>query len=128
MAQLESNVELSVCLNDAQRAVDHVGKGRVAHLLSVGQATPFQPGKATLGDDQFATGDYLLSADVDQPTPLTDLAIPFSTVGISNPATASLNMLAVASEEDSLRLWATMPHRNLVNSDLSVSPLSGSCM
>ncbi|RLC71701.1 MAG: hypothetical protein DRI81_17365, partial [Chloroflexi bacterium] len=54
---------------------------------------------------------------------LTDLYLPFSpTLGITQPATTALNLLAVASEEDALRLWATMPDRNLVDSDIVVNP------
>lgn len=53
---------------------------------------------------------------------LTDLYVPFSMLGITQPVTTSLNLLAVASEENALRLWATMPDRNLVDSSLAVNP------
>ena len=71
--------------------------------------------------------DTILDPDlyqVDVASGRTDLYLPFSLIGISNPALSALNMIAVASEEDALRLWATMPHRNLVDSSLAVNPLS----
>ncbi|HOS78982.1 MAG TPA: Ig-like domain-containing protein [Anaerolineae bacterium] len=76
--------------------------------------------------DTVLTADYYRLNDG-----LTDLYLPFSTLGITRPATSTLTMLAVASEEapagagGALRLWATMPHRNLVNSRLVVNPSSG---
>jgi hypothetical protein len=54
---------------------------------------------------------------------ITDFYLPFSWLGIGDPTAASLNLLAVASEEDALRLWATMPDRNLVDSSRAVNPL-----
>ncbi len=57
---------------------------------------------------------------------LTDLYLPFSpTLGITQPATTALNLLAVASEENALRLWATSPDRNLVSSERVVNPTAG---
>jgi|GEM_PF-861398 len=57
---------------------------------------------------------------------LTDLYLPFSpTLGITQPAASALNLLAVASEEQALRLWATMPDRNLVSSERVVNPTAG---
>ena len=47
---------------------------------------------------------------------VTDLLLPFSLLDISNPETAALGLLAVATEEDALRIWSTMPTRNPVNS------------
>ncbi|MGC9400243.1 MAG: LamG-like jellyroll fold domain-containing protein [Anaerolineae bacterium] len=47
---------------------------------------------------------------------ITDLYLPFDTLGISHPATTSLSLAAFATEEHALRLWATMPPRNPVNS------------
>ncbi|MFQ5342807.1 MAG: hypothetical protein ACE5F6_14805, partial [Anaerolineae bacterium] len=48
--------------------------------------------------------------------PTTDLYLPFDLLGISDPASAGLALAAFATEEDGLRLWATMPARNNVNS------------
>ncbi len=54
---------------------------------------------------------------------VTDLYLPFSpTLGIIQPAVSTLNLLAAATEEDALRLWATMPDRNLVSSERVVNP------
>jgi hypothetical protein len=55
---------------------------------------------------------------------LTDLALPFSVLGISNPTTTSLTLLAVASQKDALRLWAVMPERNPLNGANVVEPLA----
>ena len=49
-------------------------------------------------------------------TSYTDLYLPFDALGISNPAQASLSLVAFATEEHALRLWATMPPLNPVNS------------
>ncbi len=55
---------------------------------------------------------------------LTDLALPFSALGISDPSTTSLTLLAAASQEDALRLWAVMPERNPLNGTAVVEPLA----
>ncbi len=64
--------------------------------------------------------------DQNLPTPTTDLYVPFSTLGISEPASTTLSLLAVASEEDALRLWATMPPRNNLNSERIVDSAGAS--
>lgn len=64
--------------------------------------------------------------DQNLPTPTTDLYVPFSTLGISEPASTTLSLLAVASEEDALRLWATMPPRNNLNSERIVESTGAS--
>ena len=46
----------------------------------------------------------------------SDFFLPFQALGIADPGAASLSMVALASEEEALRLWATMPADNLVNS------------
>ncbi len=50
------------------------------------------------------------------PVPITDLRLPFALLGITDPANTALEMLALASEENVLRLWATLPDTNPVNS------------
>ena len=50
-------------------------------------------------------------------TPYTDLYIPWDTLGISDPTSTTLNMIAFATEEDSMEVWATMPVRNRVSSE-----------
>ncbi len=54
----------------------------------------------------------------------TDLYLPFASLGIGDPASTSLALVAVASEEDALRLWATLPNRNHVNSERIAHPLT----
>lgn len=51
---------------------------------------------------------------------VTDLWLPFTMVGITDPANTTLSMVALASEKDGLRLWSTMPPRNSVNSPLVI--------
>jgi hypothetical protein len=58
---------------------------------------------------------YAFDAHADAPT--TDLRVPFSALGITDPATATLALVAFATEDDALRLWATMPPLNSVNSE-----------
>jgi subtilisin-like proprotein convertase family protein len=49
--------------------------------------------------------------------PQTDIFLPFGSIGVNDAASATLALLAFASEDDRLRLWATMPARNSVNSE-----------
>jgi hypothetical protein len=52
----------------------------------------------------------------------TDLYLPFSWLGLT-PATP-VKLVALASEEDALRLWAAMPEKNPLNSDLAINTLA----
>lgn len=54
----------------------------------------------------------------------TDILLPFAWLNIPNPAAGYLALVGVATEEESLRLWATMPERNPVSSSLVVNPLA----
>ncbi len=49
--------------------------------------------------------------------PHTDVYLPFDLLGIADPAETSLDLVALASEEDALRLWAAMPDKNPLNSE-----------
>ncbi len=51
-----------------------------------------------------------------------DLLLPFSWLNITNAS--SLKLVALASEEDALQLWATMPDKNPLNSPRVISPLA----
>jgi hypothetical protein len=46
----------------------------------------------------------------------TDLYIPFDLLQISDPATTPLSLYAFATDEGAMRLWATQPPQNPVNS------------
>jgi hypothetical protein len=46
----------------------------------------------------------------------TDLYIPFDRLGIADPAAQALDLVAFASEEDGLRVWATAPAANPISS------------
>ncbi len=61
-----------------------------------------------------------LSYAFERNTARTDLAVPFAALGIGDPTSASLQMVAFATEENMMRLWATMPVRNNVNSPLAI--------
>ncbi len=54
----------------------------------------------------------------------TDLLIPFAWLGVSNPAATSLRMVAFATEEDRLDLWAAMPDSNPLNSLRVATPIT----
>jgi len=47
----------------------------------------------------------------------TDLRLLFTDLGITNPDTVTLRMVAAASRDDSLSLWAAMPAANPVNDE-----------
>jgi hypothetical protein len=49
--------------------------------------------------------------------PHTDVYLPFDLLGIADPTATSLDLVALASEEDALRLWAAMPDKNPLNSE-----------
>jgi subtilisin-like proprotein convertase family protein len=59
---------------------------------------------------------YRFQARQGASAPTTDLRLPFELLGITDPANTALAMVAVASEEDALRLWATLPAANPANS------------
>jgi hypothetical protein len=72
-------------------------------------------------DWQVDTGDWSIVVDANMASPHTDFYLPFATLGISNPATNPLGLIALASEESQLRLWATMPPNNSLTSERIVS-------
>jgi hypothetical protein len=52
----------------------------------------------------------------------TSLYLPFEWLGITAPNETALNLVALASEEDALQLWATMPASNPLNSPRVANP------
>ena len=60
--------------------------------------------------------------DIGADPAVTDLRLPFALLGLTTGS--SLKLLAVASEEGALRLWAAAPDKNPLNSDLVTSPLA----
>ncbi|MGD2205983.1 MAG: hypothetical protein PVH17_04310, partial [Anaerolineae bacterium] len=70
-------------------------------------AGTWQTVEADLGY-QFAA----LAAEPDQ----AHLLLPLAALGIADPANTSLSLLAFATEDDALRLWATQPADNPANS------------
>ena len=61
---------------------------------------------------------YLLTSD--QGAFATELLLPFTLLGLSN--SAALGVLAVASEEGALKLWAAAPDHNPLNSERVINP------
>ncbi|MBN1887617.1 MAG: Ig-like domain-containing protein [Thermoflexales bacterium] len=69
----------------------------------------------TLWSDVSAPGlSYVFDANLQ--TPHSDLVVPFSSLGIADPAGTSLSLVAFASDDDALRVWAAQPPDNPVNS------------
>ncbi|MBN1876782.1 MAG: DUF11 domain-containing protein, partial [Anaerolineae bacterium] len=62
------------------------------------------------------SGDWTYNLDWMIFPPHTDIYVPFTTLAITNPTATSLSMVAFASDDYELSLWATMPARNPVNS------------
>ncbi|MBN1873374.1 MAG: Ig-like domain-containing protein [Anaerolineae bacterium] len=58
----------------------------------------------------------------------TDLALPFNWLGITDAHAISewhaIHMVAFATEENALRLWAAMPDKNPLNSTLAINTLA----
>lgn len=50
----------------------------------------------------------------------TDLVVPFAALGITDPSATTLGLLGFAAETGVLKLWATLPERNPLNSDRAV--------
>lgn len=70
-------------------------------------------GAGALGPDELA---YAPS--------VTEIRLPFARLGIADPATTGLKLVALAVEEGELRPWATLPPENAVSSARVVSPLA----
>jgi hypothetical protein len=56
------------------------------------------------------------SYSVEDSTQYIDLQVPFDVIGIDDPAISPLSLLAFASEDNLLRVWATAPRNNPTNS------------
>jgi hypothetical protein len=54
----------------------------------------------------------------------TDLSVPFGWLGIGDPASTALKLVAFATEEGGLALWAAMPSHNPLNSGLVATPIT----
>ncbi len=63
---------------------------------------------------QLESGEYRFSPGLNNGT--TDLYLPFERLGIANPDTTPLKLVALATEEDSLQIWAVLPKSNPVTS------------
>jgi len=57
-------------------------------------------------------------------TRTSDVLLPFSLLGIANPATTELGVVALAVEEGAHRTWGAAPDQNPLNSDRVVEPLA----
>ncbi|GIK56874.1 MAG: DUF11 domain-containing protein [Chloroflexi bacterium] len=94
--------------------------------------TGMTPNYAILVEDSSTATLFTWTGSVWQPvgplpltdngSPITDLYLPFAQVGLTNSST--LRLLAVASEEEGLRLWAAAPDKNPLNSEWVVNPIA----
>ncbi|MCP4591444.1 MAG: hypothetical protein GY842_11925, partial [bacterium] len=94
--------------NDTQLAADYlvwVQDGDTASLLSWDG-----------GQWVEVVDDWGYEFDANRSTPQTHLYLPFDTLSISDPVAQSLDLVALASEEDALKLWATSPADNNLSS------------
>ncbi len=71
-----------------------------------------------------ASGVWQAWIDEAQPD-LFEAYLPFATLNISNPAATPVSLLAFATEEDSLRMWAVMPANNPLTSSRVLASRSG---
>ncbi|MEE8392580.1 MAG: proprotein convertase P-domain-containing protein, partial [Anaerolineae bacterium] len=57
----------------------------------------------------------------------TDLYLLFDQIGVTDPVSTTMNLLAFASEEQALRMWAILPNANPLNSDsvIQTAPYAG---
>jgi len=55
----------------------------------------------------------------------TDIYLPFGWLGIADPASRPVKLLAFASDEEALRLWATMPPGNALSSEKVTGAAAG---
>ena len=48
----------------------------------------------------------------------TDLSLPFTSLGITDPASTQMGLIAFATDQEALRIWSVMPPANHVDSNL----------
>jgi subtilisin-like proprotein convertase family protein len=82
-----------------------VSDSSVAHLLT------YNGGNWDM--EELSPAEYHFDAGLNDGQ--TDLYLPFSLVGIANPETTPLGMVAFATREGALDLWGTMPAGNPAN-------------
>ncbi|MCP4358082.1 MAG: DUF11 domain-containing protein [Chloroflexi bacterium] len=70
--------------------------------------------------NEVSSGEFEFQFDAELASPQTDLYLPFDTISIIDPSTESVEMVAFASENDGLKLWATMPANNNLNSEQAI--------
>lgn len=66
-------------------------------------------------------GDYNL--DGNQRIPLSQIQLPLANIGLTDPGNQHLGLLALATANDALDIWSTMPIYNSLNSARVVGPL-----
>ncbi|NUM43532.1 MAG: hypothetical protein HUU38_02415 [Anaerolineales bacterium] len=64
----------------------------------------------TVSGGVWTAGGSVAVTSLDQ---ITDILLPFAELGIANSAGATVQLLGVASAEDALDVWATVPDKNL---------------
>jgi len=86
-----------------------------AALLTASAAGGWQP---------EAGGPAGIQVALDAGRARTDVLLPFDVLGMEPGGGGGLSLVVLASEEDALRLWATMPDKNPLNSALAANPLA----
>jgi hypothetical protein len=82
-----------------------------AHLMHWNGAAWFDALPGGLGPEYFRFTAYY-------PKSVTDLYLPFSMLGITDPAATPLDLIAFGSQENALRLWTVFPINNPHNSPI----------
>jgi hypothetical protein len=70
-------------------------------------------------DSPFAAHNYAAFASDAQ---RTDVVVPFSYLGIDDPSATALKLVALASSDDHLNLWAAIPGPNPLNHPQVLNP------
>lgn len=89
--------------------------GETAVLLTPNAQGEWQAANGTPGEMAFRLDAGRLRSD---------LLLPFTLLGIDPGAPTEVSMVALASEEDALRIWAAMPDDNPLNSELAANALA----
>ena len=98
----------------AQLAANYLIQVENEHSASLRQWTGSSWGNSTALD----ASHYQL--DLDAQPAHTDLLIPWAWLG----SPASLKLVALASDEDALRIWAAMPDKNPLSSERVINPVA----
>ena len=103
-----SSVSFPENLDFGADALIWIEDGATAHLFT------WNPGSEEWDSQRLTPDEFRFEPGLNNGH--TDLYLPFDMLGITDPATSPLAMVAFASEEDRLEIWGTMPPTNPVSS------------